>query len=333
MVIDVQHHYVPPAMREAAPRRSEDYLRQFYEVNEHPVYELETRLEAMNAAGIDRAVLSLSRSDPEVTADPAAAAELYGRCNAEMIDAADLHPERFSVLIALPFPHADLCVQELDRVGRHPAVDGVIFHCEVSKWTPDQPELEPVFAEIASLGMPVMIHPQGHQLGPADVLDDWKLWSSIAPMVETSVVAARMMLSGLLDRVPDLTLIHPHLAGILPFILQRLTNQSGSGSAEHDVRWYLENRILTDAANLTPSSLEAAATVFPVERILLASDYPAAVSRNLDDLTKVLARAVEYVRSSRLSPAEQLSIIEENATRLGFGRGRIARSQSGPGNS
>lgn len=318
MIVDVQHHYAPPSLRAAATDHGADFLKQMYEVDNHPAYELEMRLEAMDAAGIDVAVLSIARPHPGLAGERGASAELYRAVNNELIEVSDAHPDRFAALLTLPFPFPSECIAELERVGSHPGVDGVIMHCEISRWTPDQPELEPVFAQIASMGLPLMLHPHAHVIGPSWAFADWNLWSSIPPMLTTSVAAARMMLSGLLDRIPELTAIVPHLGGVLPYLAQRLVNQSGTGAAEHDVLWYLRNRVLTDSVNLYQPALAAAAATFPCDRILLASDYPAAVSRNLDDLTHVLRRSVDYIAESALDESDRNGILHDNAVRYGF---------------
>lgn len=78
-------------------------------------------------------------------------------------------------------------------------------------WTLDDPSFEPFYARAAQLGLPVVLHPQLED--PPPTYRDWALAASLAPMVSSSLGVLRLILSGLLDRVPGLEVIVPHLGG------------------------------------------------------------------------------------------------------------------------
>jgi aminocarboxymuconate-semialdehyde decarboxylase len=265
----------------------------------------------MDEAGVDVATLSVPLVPDDAKADAAGAAATIGAANDGLIAAAADHPTRFNVMLSLPFPFADECMAELERVGRHPAVVSAILHTDLRSWLPDRPELEPVFRRMAQLDLPVSLHPATNQVGPAEAFADWLLWASVGPMVETTVAAGRMMLSGLLDRVPDLVVVVPHLGGVLPFLSQRMVDQSRTGDAEHDVLWYMQNRLLYDTCNLGAAALDATVATVGADRIMLGSDY---------SVRGPLSRHVAYVAESGLPEEDKHAILHGTAERYGFTR-------------
>jgi aminocarboxymuconate-semialdehyde decarboxylase len=188
---------------------------------------------------------------------------------------------------------------------------GAILHCQVAAWTPDREELQPVFERLAALERPVALHPAIFQFGPAEVFEDWMLWASIAPMFETSITAARIIYSGLLDRVPELVVVVPHLGGVLPFLTQRLADLSKTGAAEHDALWYMQNRLLFDSCNLFGPALDLTAATVGADRIMFGSDYPARGS---------VKRNVDHIRESSLGDDAKQAILAGTAERYGFER-------------
>jgi aminocarboxymuconate-semialdehyde decarboxylase len=106
------------------------------------------------------------------------------------------------------------------------------------------------------------------------------------------------MLSGMLDRVPDLTLIIPHLGGVLPYLAQRLIDQSGRGDADHDLLYYLRRRIYLDTCSFHEPALVCAQDTVGTERIVIGSDYPfrGPITRCMDDIATLRLTASLSVR-------------------------------------
>jgi predicted TIM-barrel fold metal-dependent hydrolase len=301
--VDVQQHYVPTSLL-AALRAARPAVAEFLS---RGATDLPARVRELDEAGVEAGLLSVPVLESSESREADAALAL--RCNDELLEAAGGFARRFGVLIALPFPHVEECLAELQRVQGDPLVRGVIAFAVTTRWTLDLPEFEPVYAAIAAARLPVMVHPAMNELSAQPLFAQWALGASIALPVETSVTAARMMLSGLLDRVPDLTLIVPHLGGVLPFLAQRLVDQSGRGEAEHDVLRYLRTNCLLDTCSYHPPALRCAVETVGAERLLVGSDHP---------YRGGLSRAVEDIEHSDLEPAERDAILSGNARRTGL---------------
>lgn len=312
MAIDVQQHFVPPSLARAYRDAGTGHA------DRPEVTDLELRLDEMTEGSIDYALLSVPVWDRyDRTRDEAVSAVAVW--NDELLAAADEHADRFGVLVTLPLPFGDAAVAELERVRAHPLTRGVVVHATTSRWTLEQPELEPVFAAAADAGLPVMVHPSEEVLARDPAFADWRIGYWLAPVVETSLAVGRLMLSGLLDRVQSLVLIVPHLGGVLPYLAQRAADLSGNGDAEADVLSYLRTRCVFDNCSYYGPAFDCAVATVGPERIVVGSDYP---------FRGAMRRAVDDVRSSSLTPAEQALVLDGTARALGFAPAAASRPPS-----
>ncbi len=133
------------------------------------------------------------------------------------------------------------------------------------------------------------------------------LGASLAAPVWNSLAVARMILSGLLDEVPTLRLIVTHLGGVLPYLAQRIDEQSSPGDAQHEFSYYLRERLYVDTCSYHHPALLAARASTSADALLLGSDFP---------FRGGAERAVTDVRTSTLSQNEQHTILVDNAVRL-----------------
>ncbi|WP_327365067.1 amidohydrolase family protein [Streptomyces sp. NBC_01217] len=317
MIIDVHQHYSPPALTEAVAKESPGL-----KVLTEPCVELDSRLPEMDASGIDAALPSIPhpcRLSPGD--DRAGYLALARRCNDELLAAAERHSDRFAALVALPFGDTEGSLEELERVAGHPLVKGVIGFTVTRPWSLYEPRLEPVYQAMAQHNLPFMLHPVMDDFTAHPSFEAFTLFGSIASPVQESVTAAQLMLSGMLDRVPELTLIIPHLGGVLPYLAQRLIDQSGTGAAQYDCLEYLRNRCLVDSCSYHQPALSCAEATMSAQHILLGSDYPYRGS---------LQRAVSDIETSGLNAPDRAAVYGGNAERAGLlTDAMLARTPSG----
>jgi aminocarboxymuconate-semialdehyde decarboxylase len=185
----------------------------------------------------------------------------------------------------------------------------VILFAASEHWTLDLPELQEVYESIAAAGMTAMLHPGADQFVRLPVRSDWNLGINLGAVFESSTAVARLMLSGMLDRVPDLTLVIPHLGGVLPYLAQRSIDQSGSGAAQHDMLHYLRERCLLDSCSYYPPALTCAIETVTADRVLLGTDYPYRGS---------IIRGIEDIARSELAEDVKDAILAGNAQRVGL---------------
>jgi aminocarboxymuconate-semialdehyde decarboxylase len=247
-----------------------------------PLTDLDLLLAQMDEAGVDTSAIALP--PPAVTFGSAdVAAGVAAEANDAMLAAADASGGRLVVLVALPLPHVDRAMAELERTAPHPAARGVSALTVNGEWTIDRSEFEPVWARAAALGFPVVLHPSFDCRPQA--FTDWTLGGSLHAVTSSSLGAARLVMSGTLDRVPDLDVIVPHLGGTIPYLAQRFADM-GTGDAAHDMPWYLRNRLYLDTCSYHPPAFRCALDTVGAGRLVLGTDYPfrGTLQRAVDDV-------------------------------------------------
>jgi aminocarboxymuconate-semialdehyde decarboxylase len=278
-VIDTHTHWRPPGyaelMREQAERDPVFAREQAPSIRSagdpQPAHaRLEAQLQDMTDGGVDVSLVSLP--PPATTfGEPEFATRVAQETNDALIDAAEQSRGRLKVLVSLPLPSVAAAVTELERVAISPYVAGVQVLATGRDLAVAPDRAEVVLARAATLDLTVVVHPSLEPL-PA-TYDDWMLAATLAPVVSSSLAVARLVLSGVLDRVPSLTLVVPHLGGVLPYLAQRIAD-FGRGDAQHEFGHYLRHRLYADTCSYHSPAMRCAVDTMGPERIVLGSDFP-----------------------------------------------------------
>lgn len=305
-IVDIQTHYVPPK----AAQLLADYRAQGGIVDgigaidpASPMCGLDARLRAMDSAGVAVSVLSFA---PIGAVADDKLAKLMGRvANEGLLEACARHADRFVAAAMLPLPHAEVAESELLHIRSEGAVRAVQIVAQTTRYQPELPEFEVLYAMVANAGLPLLLHPAAGVADLSPHFDAYGLSSGMHAMVSHALVAARMMQSGLLDRVPGLELIMTHLGGILPFLIERL-DERAQGPAARPPSQYLRDRVYLDGCGYpTGPLLRCAIETLGVERIMLGSDWP----------SRPIKPAIDAVRGLALDSASETAILRNTALR------------------
>lgn len=302
MYIDTHQHWLPPSVVEelsSGPDRdclASVVMRQSLEASPE-LADLDARAEILRSTG-GQAILSLS--PPSVAlVSPTRGRELIATSNDEFADAVRDRPEFAGFFLALPLPDVEASLAELGRMGDHPSVVGVMVQVSPGEWSLADPRFEVVFRRMAEKGLPLQLHP-GYELANLDPVER-QIGMSVGAVYSTTVSALQLMLAGVLDRIPELIVIIPHLGGTLPYLAQRLVDQL-SPVGEANVWELLAQRCYLDTCSYHPPALRCALETVGEDRLLLGSDYPFRgpfmravddIHQNMqpqDDITKILSQ-------------------------------------------
>ena len=305
-MIDTQTHYVPPAAAAILARlRRQGPIHGIAEPLDPaaPIFGFDARLQAMDEAGVDISVLSPAPiglvADQELWFDYCRAA------NDGLLEACARHPDRFVMAAVLPLPNADAASAELRRVARENEVRAIFMTAQATLYRPDQPALEAVFAQAADADLPVIVHPTAGVADLAPEFDAYGLGSGLHAMVSHALVAARIVQSGMMDRVPRLELILTHLGGVLPFLIERLDSRH-SGPAEFPPSHYLGSRLFLDnCGHSAGPALRCALDTVGAGRLVMGSDWP----------SRPIWVAAASIRGLSLDPESEARILHGNAAR------------------
>jgi len=175
----------------------------------------------------------------------------------------------------------------------------------------DDPEFDLLFAELNRRRAVVFVHPVGAGGGPNS--QDFSLTWMLASRFEDTITMARLILSGLTLRYPDIRFIIPHLGGTLSLFLQRMDNvaernewreRHGPDVMPSD----LARRFWFDTVNEQHTALRCACETFGADRLLLGTDWPMLAP-------EMLKHFVDYIPEA-LAAEDAQRILDVNAARL-----------------
>ncbi|WP_394841158.1 amidohydrolase [Pendulispora brunnea] len=310
--IDTHHHALPPEMKQwmkdqhkLPPQATEPWM----------IWDEVTALGVMDRLGIQAGVTSMP-APSDIFFDPKAAdrglamaREGVRTLNDSLANMARRHPTRWGFFAYLPLAHVDFALEELGRAADLGA-DGFLLMNHFEHRYLGDPIFEPLFAALNARRAVVLTHPD---FLPGDNEISPKIEGSLADfMLDTTRGALGMMVSGTLDRYPDISIILPHGGGFLPYIVDRMSRgyRTGDGIDPEKVRTYMR-RFYFDTAgpmssHMTPTLLASA----DPSRILFGTDYHQVV----EDLVKDdIAR---FAADPALDAAARARIERGNALRL-----------------
>jgi len=288
-VVDSQTHWYPRVLWEAYTERTEyprcrregdGYLFELAPDSWFPIrphfYELELQLEVYDAAGID-AVISSSASFGDVDALPVERAkEVALALNEARAEAEAAHRGRFYGLATVPWQDTDAALEVVDDAAGRLGLRGVLIHSNVAGAPLDSEHLRPVYARLAELGLPLCLHPTRTVM--EDRLRDYGLEYLLGYMFDTSIAALRLVLSGIVEQLPELKIVHPHCGATLPYLAARI-DSSYSKPYSLGVEW-LEPpsarlaRMYTDTMSQSEETLAFARRFYGDGNVIFGSDFP-----------------------------------------------------------
>jgi aminocarboxymuconate-semialdehyde decarboxylase len=235
--------------------------------------DLDVRLAAMNEQQVD--VQALSLTQPMVYFDDAEFSLALARTFNDAASAAHVaHPRRLVGLAQLPLDHPRHALDELERAARLPGIRGVYFGTNTGRLELSANELFPVYERVASLGLPIFLHPV-KQVGFAR-LQPYFLRNLLGNPMENALAAAHLIFGGVLDAFPTLEVSLPHAGGALPWISGRLDQghrvNRQCGHLPRPPSDYLR-RFTYDTICHSEEIMAWLITLVGADRIMLGSDY------------------------------------------------------------
>lgn len=163
----------------------------------------------------------------------------------------------------------------------------------------------PFWAAAEATGALVFVHPSTHGFG-LPVMEQHYLWNTVGNPFETTVAAAHMISSGVLDDHPELRVLLAHGGGALPALRGRIAHEQTLRPPGRDVLAAI-GRFYVDTVVHDAGVLRSVVEFFGADHVLLGSDYPFDMG---------VERPAEIVRSLGLPPDDQSAILGGNALRL-----------------
>lgn len=320
-IIDMHAHFFPPAFIDALQRLGGDSVSlelhgDTYELTfeNRPFahftplfYDVDTRLRAMDDAGV--ATQAVSVGPPMVFwADADVALELSRIYNDEIAELHRAHPDRFLPVAAVPAQDAPRAAAEARRAVEDLGHRMVLLGTNIAGTTLDDPVLEELHAEVDRLDVPYFVHPINP--GRVETRTNFRLDLSVAFPTDTTLTAARVILSGLLDRYPRLRFLWSHLGGSLPYLFDRIAHTvahfpGAQNDASEPLDAYLD-RYRFDTVVYSDRCLGWGVDFAGADRLVFGTDAP-----YFGDSTSLLLDIV--TSTQHLSATQRQGVLRDNA--------------------
>jgi gamma-resorcylate decarboxylase len=279
------------------------------------------RLDHMDRAGIDVAVLSHSFNGIQGVTSASKAVELARATNDALADLVSGH-DRFEGFAVLPLQDPEAAAAELRRATQELGLVGALVNGYTDTQTGeplyyDTPEYLPFWAEMEALGVPLYLHPRFSPPGQLVAYEKYPFLraGAFGFGVECALHSVRLMLSGVFDAHPGLKIILGHLGETLPFILQRMAVRMRDVESpnQQPVTHYLnQNFYITTSGIFHTPSFIGALLEMGADRILFATDYP----------YESMEESATWLDGLPIGPEQRRKIESENArTLLGLDKG------------
>jgi len=321
-IVDVHNHYYPPAYIKAL-EQGPSAVRITYDKDKNPCLhypgdynvavpghrDIDYREQVLREQGIDTQVITLTTPGTHIE-DAATAvrlAQLVNDCLARVV--ADKRG-RFAALATLPLNDPAASVTELRRGMEQLKFRGAMVFSNINGAALSDQRFWKLWEAANELGAVIHIHPT-NPVGVEAMLDYW-LMPLVGFLMDTTLAAASLVFSGVVERFPNIRWVLGHLGGAIPYLAERLDR---GYEAFPDCRKNISRpptsylkQFYFDTVNFDPRALELAVSFAGADHVLAGSDYP----HQIGSIPKML----EALKSMKVSEDDRKKILGGNAARL-----------------
>ena len=245
----------------------------------------EMRIRDMDATGISKQIISLTSPGVQVFDAPTATA-LAISANDQLAEAVRKHPDRFVGLTAIAPQDPRNAAKELERGVKKLGLKGAIINSHTRGEYLDDPKFWELFEAAHALKVPIYLHPSPPpptMVGP--YLSRGLDGATYGFAVETGLHILRIIVGGVFDRFPGLTIVLGHLGEAIPYWLFRVDLMHGRTVLDNRFEgvkklkkkpsdYFREDIYVTTSGMAWEPAILFAQSVLGVDRVLYAMDYP-----------------------------------------------------------
>jgi len=288
MIVDFHNHYYPPEYLEAL-RRGPTAVQLSTDADGNPVIgypgdynvavrghrDIAYREEVLAREGVDRQVLTLTTPGTHIESPPRAIA-LARLVNDSLATVARSRGQRFTALATLPLNDPATSAAELERAVTELGLRGAMLFSNVNGVALADRRYWPLYERADALEAVLYIHPI-HPVGVAAMTEYWLMPLVGFPM-DTTLAAAHLVFSGVVERFPGIRWVLGHLGGAIPYIAERLDRGYEAfpecrANLRRPPSTYLK-QFYYDTVNFDAGALRLAVEFAGAGHILAGSDYP-----------------------------------------------------------
>jgi predicted TIM-barrel fold metal-dependent hydrolase len=261
-IVDVHAHYYPPVLKALGTPGPMN------------AWSLQAHLEAMEAAGVARSLLSLTT--PGIVAVGEAGRKLMRESNEYAARTCGEQGGRLGFFAYVQPDDPEGALREIEHGLDVLKAQGIgLFTSYGSRWLGD-PAFDPVFAELERRKAVVYVHPTG----PACCT---RMIPSVADTLieygtDTTRAIASFIYGGAARRFPGVRMIWSHSGGTMPFLIERFDGadrgEAARVQAPDGFRAAAAKFFYDIAQSSNPVATTALRSIVPVDHIVFGTDYP-----------------------------------------------------------
>ncbi len=320
-ITDIHNHVYPPEYVEAVQRGPSAYKVTFDNDNNPILHSpgdynilvpghrlIDYRIDVLKQAKIDRQIISLTAPGTLIES-PARSVELARLVNDAFAKIQREH-DQFGALATLPLNNPQASVVEFDRAMKLGLKGAMVFSNANGVALSDK-RFWPLYEKANQLNAVFMIHPT-YPLG-VEAMTDYMLMPLVGFLADTTLAAASLVFSGVIEKFPNIKWVLGHLGGAIPYLAERLDRgyEAYPQCRENITKPpsdYLKENFYYDTVNFDPKALQLAIDFAGVNHILAGSDYP----HQIGSLEKMLS-SIDQLKSTS---ADKHKILGDNTAKL-----------------
>ncbi len=322
IIIDFHNHFYPREYIEAL-QTGPSNIKVTYDENNNPLLhypgdynilvpshrDIDFREQAIKKAGIDKQILTFTTPGTQIES-PERSVELAQIANDGFARIKDERSNRFTALATLPLNDPEASVIEFERAFNDLGFKGVMVFSNINGIALSDRRFWPLYEKASDLNAVFYIHPN-FPVGVEAMTEYW-LMPLIGFTFDTTLAAAKLVFSGVVEKFPGIRWVLGHLGGAIPYLAERLDRGyfAFKECREHINKppsEYLKE-FYYDTVNFDLKALKLAIDFAGADHLVAGSDYPHQIGS--------LEKMVESIGKLDISSEEKAGIFGGNAIHL-----------------
>lgn len=321
-VIDFHNHYYPPVYMDAL-RSGTSTVKVTIDADGNPCLhypgdynvavaghrDIDYREKVLIEHGVNTQVITLTTPGTHVET-PQTAVRLASLVNDAFAEVVRTKKGRFATLATLPLNDPAASVKEFDRATKQLGFPGAMLFSNINSVALADQRFWPLYEMANDRDAVLYIHPTS-PVGVEAMTEYW-LMPLCGFLFDTTLAAAKLVFSGVVERFPRIRWALCHLGGVIPYLVERL-DRGFHAFADCRVNIpkppseYLKN-FYYDTVNFNPHALELAISFAGADHILAGSDYPHQIGS--------IPRMFESINALGIAEADKAAIFGGTAAKL-----------------
>lgn len=320
--IDFHNHYYPPAYLDAL-RTGSSAVRVTIDAYGNPCLhypgdynvavpghrDIDYREQVLIQQGVDTQVITLTTPGTHIET-PQTAVRLARLVNDAFAEVVASKKGRFATLATLPLNDPSASVAEFERATRQLGFRGAMLFSNINSVALSDQRFWPLYEAANDMDAVLYIHPTS-PVGVEAMTEYW-LMPLCGFLFDTTLAAAKLVFSGVVERFPRICWVLCHLGGTIPYLVERLDRgftafEDCRANISKPPSEYLK-KFYYDTVNFNPRAIELAIAFAGTDHILAGSDYPHQIGS--------IPRMFESIQALNISESAKTAILGGNAASL-----------------